>query len=257
MFVHATRHSIVDLLESGVSPPEIARQLDLAPTTVSYHIGRSQRDDISAPSLDPVAPAVIRSKTREAVASLLAEGLSRAEIARRLGLSKPAISYHVRRLGGTVDERCARRYDWQAVQCYYELGHSVRECMRVFGFSSSSWTDADRRGDILPRPSATPISEFLVAGAYRGRNNLKLRLIKEGLKDASCECCGITEWRGLPITLALHHINGERLDNRLENLQLLGPNCHSQTDTYAGRNGRRLNVSPPGELLADRPIAAA
>ena len=39
--------------------------------------------------------------------------------------------------------------------------------------------------------------------------------------------------------MALHHINGDRLDNRLENLELLCPNCHSQTETFAGRNGHR------------------
>jgi 5-methylcytosine-specific restriction endonuclease McrA len=48
--------------------------------------------------------------------------------------------------------------------------------------------------------------------------------------------------------MALHHINGDRLDNRLENLELLCPNCHSQTETFAGRNGRRP-TSPP-ELLS-------
>ncbi|HWF50270.1 MAG TPA: HNH endonuclease [Solirubrobacteraceae bacterium] len=53
-----------------------------------------------------------------------------------------------------------------------------------------------------------------------------------------CERCGLIDWQGDPLTLALHHINGERHDNRLENLMLLCPNCHSRTDTYAGRNGR-------------------
>jgi 5-methylcytosine-specific restriction endonuclease McrA len=90
------------------------------------------------------------------------------------------------------------------------------------------------------------------SGTYRGRHNLKIRLVSDGLNDGSCERCGIAEWRGRPITMALHHISGDRLDNRLENLELLCPNCHSQTDTYAGRNGRQTprtrkapNVAPP------------
>jgi 5-methylcytosine-specific restriction endonuclease McrA len=39
--------------------------------------------------------------------------------------------------------------------------------------------------------------------------------------------------------MALHHINGDGRDNRLENLQFLCPNCHSQTENFAGRNVRR------------------
>jgi hypothetical protein len=43
--------------------------------------------------------------------------------------------------------------------------------------------------------------------------------------------------------MALHHINGDRFDNRVENLELLCPNCHSQTDTFGGRNSRRLALA--------------
>jgi 5-methylcytosine-specific restriction endonuclease McrA len=55
----------------------------------------------------------------------------------------------------------------------------------------------------------------------------------------SCELCGTSEWQGKPLNMQPHHINGDGLDNRLENLELLCANCHSQTDTYGGRNGHR------------------
>jgi DNA-binding NarL/FixJ family response regulator len=60
--------------------------------------------------------------TREQVAALLAEGVSRAEVARRLGIRKSTVTYHARRLGAAVDARGARRYDWAAVQTYYDEG---------------------------------------------------------------------------------------------------------------------------------------
>ena len=50
-----------------------------------------------------------------------------------------------------------------------------------------------------------------------------------------CEKCGLDTWQGQPIPLEIHHINGINNDNRLENLQLLCPNCHALTNNYRGR----------------------
>ncbi len=51
-----------------------------------------------------------------------------------------------------------------------------------------------------------------------------------------CLFCNIDEWRGKPLHLQLDHIDGDRKNNTRENLRSLCPNCHSQTDTYGGRN---------------------
>jgi DNA-binding CsgD family transcriptional regulator len=240
MFVSRIRQAIAALHASGMAQNEIARRLELAPPTVAYHLRRLEANavaDVRTPTAR-AASAVSQSTTRMEVAELLDRGLRHIDIARRLAIAKATVSYHARRLGRAVDERCARRYDWDAVQRYYDAGHSVRECAETFGFSSASWYEAVRRGAVIARPSATPLSELLVADTYRGRYNLELRLLREGVKENRCERCGVAEWRGKPLTLALHHVNGKRNDNRLENLQLLCPNCHSQTNNYAGRNGR-------------------
>ena len=203
-----------------------------------------------------VDESIRRGRTRDAVRELLAREMTRADVARALGVSKATVSYHARRLGLDVDERGARRYDWEAIQSFHDQGHSRTDCLARFGLSPSTWYDAVKRGDLQPRPAHTPIEELCVADTYRGRYNLKQRLLAAGLKESRCEHCGLESWRGQRLSLALHHVNGDRLDNRLENLRLLCPNCHSQTANFAGRNGRRGPRVPGGAMraAAGRPV---
>ena len=69
---------------------------------------------------------------------------------------------------------------------------------------------------------------------YQSSKLLK-RLVAARIKEYRCEKCGIITWNNLPITLQLHHIDGNHENNNLDNLQILCPNCHSQTNTYAGK----------------------
>jgi 5-methylcytosine-specific restriction endonuclease McrA len=176
---------------------------------------------------------------REAVRELHALGMSRSQMAGRLGVNKSTVVYHLRRLDLPVDERFGRRYDWSEIRQAYESGASARECRSRFGCTRQAWADAVRRSDIRPRPREIPIEELLVIGRKTSRGHLKLRLLKAGLKQNRCERCGIGVWQGEPLNMQLHHINGDGTDNRLANIVFLCPNCHSQTDTYGGRNGHR------------------
>lgn len=88
---------------------------------------------------------------------------------------------------------------------------------------------------------AKPINEILVKNSSYQSYKLKNRLLKEGIKEHKCECCERETWLNEPIPLELHHKNGINTDNRLENLQLLCPNCHALTDSYRGKNQTRRN----------------
>jgi DNA-binding transcriptional ArsR family regulator len=240
MFVSPTRARIAALLETGISVAEVARRTGLAYTTVSYHRDRLREGDADAEATRPDEQLQLESyvrpvATREAVRRMLAAGNSRAEAARTLGLSKSTVTYHARRFGMGVDERAARRYDWKVIQRYYDAGHTVRECIARFGFAPASWSGAVRRGDLVARPKEMPIDELLAAP--RNRLHLKQRLIRAGLLPTWCRDCGLREWRGKPLSLQLHHINGVRTDNRLDNLRTPVPQL-PQSDEHLGRAQR-------------------
>ena len=90
-----------------------------------------------------------------------------------------------------------------------------------------------------PCPFRKGAHEYLRQGSFISSHKLKLKMLEDGLKDRCCERCGQSEWQNEPIPIELHHINGDRFDNRLCNLQLLCPNCHALTDNHAGKGANR------------------
>ena len=81
------------------------------------------------------------------------------------------------------------------------------------------------------------LDEVLIENSSYDRGSLKKRILKEKLIEYKCsKCKNKGEWNGEKLSLQLDHINGINNDNRLENLRFLCPNCHSQTDTFSGKN---------------------
>jgi hypothetical protein len=82
-----------------------------------------------------------------------------------------------------------------------------------------------------------PLTEILEGlHPYYQTFKLNKRLIKEEILENKCSICQITEWNNKPIGLHLDHIDGVSSNHLLDNLRLVCPNCHSQTDTYCGKN---------------------
>lgn len=104
--------------------------------------------------------------------------------------------------------------------------------------------------------SGTPLEQILVKGSTFSRGHLKARLFREGVKKRRCELCGQGErWRGRRMSLILDHINGDGTDHRLENLQIVCPNCAATLDTHCGRNlPRERSCVGCGAVFAPRTI---
>ena len=84
------------------------------------------------------------------------------------------------------------------------------------------------------------LEEILVPNSkYENIARLKKRILKAGLLKYECECCGNKgEWNGKPLVLQLDHKDGNHNNHSVENLRFLCPNCHSQTNTYSGKNAK-------------------
>lgn len=136
----------------------------------------------------------------------VAESLSIAQVIKKLGL-KP----------------CGGNY-----RTFYTLVDELK--LNISHFKGQGWNKGSRFG---PK---RPIEDYLSNKYPIQSFKLKIRLVKEGYFDYICYSCRLTQWQGKPIPLELEHKDGNHLNNQLNNLTLLCPNCHALTDTYCGKN---------------------
>lgn len=119
---------------------------------------------------------------------------------------------------------------------------TVKDAIKKYEIDTSHFTGCGWNVGLKFKPNkGFTLEEVLIENSTYQSFKLKNKLLEKGIKKHKCENpeCGLTEWHGKPIPLELHHINGDNTDNRLENLQLLCPNCHAQTEHYRGRNRKK------------------
>jgi len=131
-----------------------------------------------------------------------------------------------RRKNTYCSQSCAAR-DCNARRVRISIGHVCESCGETWHRESGSRSRVCKKCR-KPCVRNKPVEQC-------GNNRARRRaLIRE--RGHRCETCRRTTWRGQPITIELEHVNGNSEDNEKGNLQLICPNCHSQTPTYKGRN---------------------
>ena len=137
--------------------------------------------------------------SKEELSQIVAESSSFAQVAEKLG--------YVKRGGGTIE--------------------SIHKMCEYYNFNTSHFLgQASNKGKF-------DYNRFQNGNAIKSSNMVDAIVALRGHK---CEKCGLEVWLDQPITLEVHHKDGNHLNNELDNLQLLCPNCHSYTENWRGKN---------------------
>ena len=130
-----------------------------------------------------------------------------------------------------VEENQSKAYMARELGCNPKTVSAVLERMGIDYSGNQSG-----KGHSKDSKARMNLVEYLEKSQDIQSNKVRKKLLEEGYKTHKCECCDLTEWMGKPIPLELHHKDGDRNNNTIENYELLCPNCHAFTDSYRGKN---------------------
>ncbi|MEU9222879.1 HNH endonuclease signature motif containing protein [Streptomyces massasporeus] len=110
--------------------------------------------------------------------------------------------------------------------------------IRAYGIDTSHF-QGQGRGKSRRRPRSLLVEQPSDSARRIASSRLKRAMLGQGVEER-CALCGVEAlWLGDPLPLEVDHIDSDWRNNRIDNLRLLCPNCHSTTDSYRGRGKGR------------------
>lgn len=214
-----TAELLAPVVASSHSLAQVMRKLGLRPTGGSYRLiaARVREAQLDVSHFGGTTRRCIEGVPSDTLAVIVRESSSLAQVLTRLGLPT----------NGRPHDLLKKRL----AALHIDTSH-----MRGSGWSRGETKDTHPSVARISRLNSLTDEEVFVERSSRINDGPKLvqRLLKLGW-EYRCSMCGINEWQDKPLVLHLDHINGIANDNRLVNLRLLCPNCHSQTDTYCNK----------------------
>jgi predicted transcriptional regulator len=200
------------------------------------------------------------------LSQMVEEGLSGYAIARRMGKATNTIQYWLKKHGLKTKYQKKQRSPIRDIgvnelKKLMESSMYVAEVLRHFGLENKGnnyltlkshlkeegllhlYDELVQRGLKKRREGCewklAPLDKIFIKNSSSTNATVKRRAVSAGLLKEECAICELgTKWKGKSLVLTLDHINGDNRDNRLSNIRLLCPNCHSQTPTFAGRSAK-------------------
>ena len=270
--------SITEAVARSTSMREVALNLGAVPAsgTLSHLRNRIARIGLNLSHFPLMSDAVgdLQIDRAELIAAAKASRSVR-DCARRLGLgddsaSRKQLSAALKQMGARVGgpplQRKALELQPEHLAQHVQSSNSFAEVMRRLGLTTDSGNHRKirraiqqagidtahftrRSNDLLATRNSGPDPDSVLSikppGSARSSHpRLRRAMEAKGIAYACARCANTGEWLGDSMRLQIDHISGDWLDNRLENLRFLCPNCHSMTETWCvGNRRRRMNAT--------------